>query len=122
MLKKTRFNYLTKFLPPPLFLQKLEMGDAYVCSLNDKSKRAGSIFTNIACGVDSSWYQAAMKAQSEYVERKAMQSSTGFAAYPFIFRKQKAEHKAKCIAYREMLERYAWPELFENKNTAYELM
>ena len=125
MIKKTRFNYLAKFLPP-LFLQKLEMGGAYICSLDDKSERAGSIFTNIACGVDFSWYQAAIKAQSEYVERKAMQSSTaksstGFAAYPFIFRKQKAEHKARCIAYREMLERYTWPEWFENKNTAYEL-
>lgn len=123
MLGKIRFNYLAKFLPP-LFLQKLKMGKVYICSLNDQSERAGSIFTRIACGVDFSWYKAAMKAQSEYVERKAYQSSTaksstGFAAYPFIFRKQKAERNAGRIAYREMLERYAWPEWFENKNTAY---
>lgn len=123
MLEKIRFDYLSKFLPP-FSLQKLRMGEVYICSLNDQLRRVGNVFTHIACGVDFSWYKAAMKAQSEYVERKACQSSmakssTGFAAYPFIFCKKKAIHKAKGIAYREMLERYAWPEWFENKNTTY---
>ena len=125
MLEKVRFNYFSKLLPP-FFLQKLKIGGAYICSLDDKAERPGSIFTHIACGIDFSWYRAAMKAQSEFVERKALQSSaakcsTGFAAYPFIFCKRKAERKARDIAYREMLERYAWPEWFENKDIAYEL-
>ncbi|MEN8235943.1 MAG: hypothetical protein ABFQ95_00105 [Pseudomonadota bacterium] len=125
MLEKVRFNYLSKFLPT-FSLQKLKVGEAYICSLNDQSGRAGNIFTRIACGADFSWYKAVMKAQSEYVERKAYQSSTansstGFAAYPFIFQKAKAQRKAKSIAYREMLERYAWPEWFENKDIAYKV-
>jgi len=120
-----RYLYCSKLLPK-FILQKLKLGNVYVCTLNENNNKTNSVFASRACGAGHSWEIAVLKAQSEYVERKAVQasnaaSSTGFAAFPFIFFKQRAINQAKKYAYAEMVERYAWPEWFANKNIAYQL-
>jgi len=120
-----RCLYFSKFLPK-FTLQKLKLGDVYICALNEINNEVGGIFASRSCGASRSWEIAVLKAQTEYVERQAVQasnatSSTGFAAFPFIFFKQRAINQAKKYAYAEMVERYAWPEWFANENVAYQL-
>lgn len=125
MLKNIFYKYLCFFLPK-LTLQKLKLGDVYICTLNDNLMKKDNIFNAQACGADSCWETTKSKALSEYVERKSfelsqVQSTNGFAAYPFIFRKKRAQKKARENACFEMIERYAWPEWFGNKNIHYTL-
>jgi hypothetical protein len=124
--KQLQCNYFSKFLPK-FILQKLKLGDVYICTLNEDGNESNSVFASTACGAGHSWEVAVLKTQSEYVERRALQtsgvatSSTGFAAFPFIFFKKRAISQARKYAYGEMVERYAWPEWFHNKNIAYQL-
>ena len=67
-----------------------------------------------------------IKALSEYVERIGSDSlreisTTGFAAFPFLFRKERARTKARENAFFEMAERYAWPEWFYSPSISYQL-
>jgi len=116
--------YFSKFLPK-FTLQKLKLGDVYICTLNESNNKISGVFASRSCGAGRSWEIAVLKAQTEYVEREAVRasnatSSTGFAAFPFIFFKQRAINQAKKYAYAEMVERYAWPEWFANENIAYQ--
>jgi len=120
-----RCLYFSKFLPK-FTLQKLKLGDVYICALNESDNKCGGVFASRSCGASRSWEIAVLKAQTEYVEREAVRaanatSSTGFAAFPFIFFKQRAIKQAKNYAYAEMVERYAWPEWFANDTIAYQL-
>jgi ribosomal protein S12 methylthiotransferase accessory factor YcaO len=94
--------------------------------MSESGKENNTVFASVACGAAHSWEIAVLKTQSEYVERKAVQaakagSSTGFAAFPFIFFKKRAINQAKTYAYAEMVERYTWIEWFHNRNIAYQL-
>lgn len=125
MLKNLLFHYFYSYLPQLAF-QKLKLGDVYICTLSDHLIKKAEIFNSLACGADFCSETAKLKALSEYVERKSfelsrIESTTGFAAYPFIFRKKRAQKKARENAYFEMIERYAWPEWFSNKDTHYTL-
>jgi len=123
--EQLRCLFFSKFLPK-FILQKLKLGDVYICTLNESNSKISGVFASKACGAGRSWETAVLKAQTEYVERQAVQasnatSSTGFAALPFIFFKKRAIKQAKKYAYAEMVERYAWPEWFKNENIAYQL-
>jgi len=125
LLKQLQYLYFSKFLPK-FTLQKLKLGDVYICALNESNNKTSGVFSSRSCGAGHSWEIAVLKAQTEYVEREAVRasnatSSTGFAAFPFIFFKQRAISQAKKYAYAEMVERYAWPEWFSNQNIAYQL-
>lgn len=122
---RLRYLYFSKFLPK-FTLQKLQLGDVYICALNESDNKRGGVFASRSCGASRTWEIAVLKAQAEYVEREAVRaanaaSSTGFAAFPFIFFKQRAIKQAKKYAYAEMVERYAWPEWFANNTIAYQL-
>lgn len=91
--------------------------------MGDNSEKSG-IFTSVCCGAGATWPSALSKAYSEFVERKAFEksdftSTTGFAAFPYIFSKKLAIKKARRLAYLEMLERYAWQVWFANMNVSY---
>ncbi len=80
----------------------------------------------MTCGASHSWEIAMIKALSEYVERIGSDSlreisTTGFAAFPFLFRKERARTKARENAFFEMAERYAWPEWFYSPSISYQL-
>ncbi len=123
MLKSLLSRYTSLYFPK-FFIQKMKMGDVYFCTLSDNSPVKGSVFTSFSCGAGDTWEESLLKAQSEFVERKALkeakvQSSTGFAAYPYFFLKKLAKKKAMKNAFLEMLERYSWPEWFYNLKIAY---
>jgi len=123
--KQLQWKYFSKFLPK-FTLQKLKLGHVYICTLNESDKQNSGVFASRSCGAGRSWEIAVLKAQTEYVEREAVRashatSSTGFAAFPFIFFKQRAIKQAKKYAYAEMVERYVWPEWFANENVVYQL-
>src|SRR3990172_1510262 len=102
-------------------IQKLKLGNVFICTLNDQT-RGDNVFAGVACGAGRSWRCAKSKALSEYVERKSCSGLTnGFAAFPFLFRKEKAQKKANENAWLEIIERYAWHEWFYNKQIFYEL-
>ncbi len=109
---KFLFNYLNKKIPP-LPYQILKLGDYFICSRDinfDVTKKA--ISTTGTCGISKILEIAKIKTISEFVEREAFKnsdvnSSTGFAAYPFIFNQNKASKYAKLNAFNEMIERYA---------------
>lgn len=125
MLRRLFHSYLSHFFPKFL-IHKLRLGDIYICSLSEYLKNSDRLFVGISCGAGHSWQSALIKAYSEYVERRSSslsgaQSTTGFAAFPFIFRKKRAQRKARQNAYFEMVERYAWPEWFYNNKAQYQV-
>lgn len=84
------------------------------------------VFKSAGCGVGFIWEDAIIKALSEFVERAAFQNSgaqnsTGFAAYPFIFRKERAKRKARALAYMEVVERYSWSQWLNRRQSAYKI-
>jgi len=123
--KQLRCLYFAKFLPR-FTLQKLNLGGVYICTLDENDNERVGVFASKSCGAGRSWEIAVLKSQTEYVEREAVRavnvgSSTGFAAFPFIFFKKRAIAQAKKYAYAEMVERYSWPEWFNNEDIAYQL-
>ena len=105
-----------------------QRGDSYIHTLVAKNhdKENGIFCSSKVCGVSKNLLIAKLKAISEYIERKTCKSinaksCTGFAAYPFVFRKKKARLKAKEHAYFEMIERYAWPAWWYNRDIKYYL-
>jgi hypothetical protein len=119
-------RYYISPLSPQFIIQKLKLGNVYICSLSDDFKKNSNVFAGISCGASCSWNKAMVKALSEYVERRAsnllgIKSTTGFAAYPFIYRKKRAQVKARQNAYFEVVERYAWNEWFYNSDICYQL-
>ncbi|NQY44160.1 MAG: hypothetical protein HRT87_12555 [Legionellales bacterium] len=108
---KFLFNYLDKKIPTSKY-QILNIGDCFISSRDidfDVTKKA--ISSTGTCGVSRILELAKIKAISEFVEREAFKnsgtkSSTGFAAYPFIFNASKAKEKAKVHAFNETVERY----------------
>lgn len=102
------------------------LGDCFICCRDrdfDITKQA--ISSTGTCGSSKNLDIAKIKAISEFVEREACttsgaKSSTGFAAYPYIFNSNKSKFYAKENAYFEMLERYAlyqWVNTNGIKNT-----
>ena len=108
---KFLLNYLNTKLPSSKY-QILNIGDCFISSRDidfDVTKKA--ISSTGTCGISKILELAKIKAISEFVEREAFKnskatSSTGFAAYPFIFNANKARKKAQTHAFNEMVERY----------------
>ena len=121
LLRRYVFQFSPKFV-----IQKLKLGNVNICSLRDDLRIDSNLFSSISCGASFSSKTAMIKALSEYVERRASnlsgnKSTNGFAAFPFIFRKKRAQTKARKNAYFEIVERYAWAEWFYNININYQL-
>lgn len=106
------FKYINQKLPFSQY-QLLKLGDCFICSRDinfDISKKI--ISSTGTCGISQISTLAKIKAISEFVERDACKknhtnTTSGFAAYPFIFNRKKALMCAKKNAFNEMLERYS---------------
>ena len=108
---KFLLNYLSKKIPAAQH-QLLKLGDCFICSRDidfDISKNI--ISPNGTCGIAQTLELAKIKAISEFVEREFCKDnnipSNGFAAYPFIFNREKALAHAKQNAFNELVERYS---------------
>ena len=108
---KFLLNYINKKIPPAQH-QLLKLGNCFICSRDidfDISKNI--ISTTGTCGISQTLELAKIKAISEFVEREFCKDnnipSNGFAAYPFIFNRNKALIHAKNNAFNELVERYA---------------
>lgn len=112
---------------PKLKYQLYKLGNVYLCTASDIDDEADGLFNKrLTCGSSSVPHLAKIKAISEYVERDAWRksletSTTGFAAYPFIYARKKAFLRAREHAYYEMIERYVWPTWSRNNKVSYSL-
>ena len=109
---KFLFNYLNKKITPSQY-QLLKLGNCFICSRDinfDIGKNV--ISTTGTCSISQILELAKIKTISEFVEREAFKNSNvnstnGFAAYPFIFNRSQALKLAKEKAFSEMVERYS---------------
>ena len=115
------FNYLSPKIPIKEY-QLLKLGDQFICSLDKNYNIKERLISNTgACGSDKIPALAKIKAISEFVERQAYRDSNasstfGFAAYPFVFNRNKAIHYARLTALQERIEKYAWVQWGNNEN------
>lgn len=118
------FNYLDKQVPGARY-QLLQLGDCYICIRDiNKDTSKNAISSTGTCGISSNPEIAKIKTLAEFVEREAFyksgaSSSTGFAAYPFIFRKNRAYKQARTRSLNELIERYALYHWAEHSNVKF---
>lgn len=109
---KFLFNYLDRHIPKGKY-QLLKLGNCYICIRDiDSDTSQNAISDTGTCEASINPEIVKIKTISVFVEREAckksdVKSSTGFAAYPFIFRDAHAHQQAKIKALNELVERYA---------------
>ena len=121
---KFLFNYINQKIPPSQH-QLLKLGNCFICSRDIDFDISKSIISATGtCGISQILELAKIKAISEFVEREAYRdsnanTSSGFAAYPFIFNRRKALMCAKKNAFHEIVERYSLRMWADNNNIKY---
>lgn len=109
-------KYLLHFLlakMPKCSFHTVKLGDYFICNLYRVSNATEhAMSASSTSGASRSQIRAKVKAISEFVEREAffdctdIQSSTGFAAFPYVWNRMRATRKARLYARLELMERF----------------